>query len=402
FWHYVDAESFKELKIEVIGKYANDIAAAEVLTPEIFTAEQYTPGGTMSPEVQRIILDVTENTNPDSDLYATDPDIRAMQFDLMSNNGITVDGDKFIPGAANDKWHEENYITFGPNGATDIIVKNNAGDEISKTMLQGTFPKINFVRGADGSVKCGSDTGTCTAKTAVVDPWLNNAPTSVNEDGSSTTMAGGTNTMLPNGDIQLDGTNMAYLDFADFWTWTEGMGQGLIRKNGDYFFDSATSLKSSNKDETNHLNLNDVINLERKNDLVTAEFIGSGNASFLLPSKIDTFFVNASNAYFFDQGFAFQNVDTLTLTKDQNGPITYIISNANNLNFNGTDITIQHADSVIIGENVIAINSENITIPFDYNYDLFFVFVFVVVLLSLLQMALSKSRCRLPAIAHSM
>ena len=125
----------------------------------------------------------------------------------------------------------------------------------------------------------------------------------------------------------------------------------------------------------NRLSIRNANNVGASGNIITADSIKEGSTTLTQtvngqPSSFTTTFDNVQQAYFMPDSFAFQSVDSLTITQNTTA-LTYIISDANNITFDGQNLLIDHADSVIIGNNIIAANADNIKIPFTFTYELF-------------------------------
>ena len=125
----------------------------------------------------------------------------------------------------------------------------------------------------------------------------------------------------------------------------------------------------------NRLSIRNANNVGASGNIITADSIQTGSTTLTQtingqPSSFTTTFDNVQQAYFMPDSFAFQSVDSLTITQNTTA-LTYIISDANNITFDGQNLLIDHADSVIIGNNIIAANADNIKIPFTFTYELF-------------------------------
>ncbi|MFP4424182.1 MAG: hypothetical protein ACLFP2_03030 [Candidatus Woesearchaeota archaeon] len=143
---------------------------------------------------------------------------------------------------------------------------------------------------------------------------------------------------------------------------------GRITISDDYTWHEVSSASHYQYNHVTFTNVNDL-----RNELGAITFTkGDGQATIATTTgEITTEFTNASDAYIFEDNIAIQESDAVEFTSDG---VSYNIANARNISVNKS-VFVRHADSIIVGDHVLAANVENTTIPFHYSYELFDVHV---------------------------
>ena len=279
-------------------------------------------------------------------------------------NGILKDHFDKIPDKKKEGLSSTQLGTAGKEQWGDLGQYNK--DAMSEA-IASEYPNAGKVTPKEGDTI--DDSGTLTRKDgSTLD--LNNFKKPVSDDGDKTTV----------GDNTLDqGTGGTATDdsisFDDTQGFTSGSGTYFPQASGFTWFDYGGYKFNTGSVKDGPLHLNNANNVEKQGGIVTADTITQGSTTLTQtvngqPSSFTTTFDNVQQAYFMPNSFAFQSVDSLTITQNTTS-LTYIISDANNITFDGQNLLIDHADSVIIGNNIIAANADNIKIPFTFTYELF-------------------------------
>ncbi|MFC1591682.1 hypothetical protein ACFL43_04085 [Thermodesulfobacteriota bacterium] len=142
-------------------------------------------------------------------------------------------------------------------------------------------------------------------------------------------------------------------------------------------YDQLTFLPTGHILINNDLALSGAQNLRRDNDTIIADSIAQGNNIMDVNIKntnlnFNSSFDDINNATFGEQLYTFDNAGSILITKnDYEDTTSYIITDANGVIFNGINLSTNHADSIIIGNHVLATNSDEVLIPFNINYTMF-------------------------------
>lgn len=147
--------------------------------------------------------------------------------------------------------------------------------------------------------------------------------------------------------------------------YTRNLLQGSFFSNGDYNINSVSYLLDAN------LVFNNAENVIRTGDIVVADSIESGSVEIENDGiEFTASFEGVKDAIFFEDGYAFGSADMVTIETGIVGK-SYIITGAGNITFGEDNLTIDHADSIIVGDQIIASNADGIVIPFTFEYDIF-------------------------------
>lgn len=297
--------------------------------------------------------------------------VEALKTYYKNKDGKGIPADFFIDLQKHGNINAIGDPTLHPNLPASVVENLGAeNQEMLDKIVETCNEEEEFIEAENGN--------TCSqgSTTASSDGNFDITACAFSDSGSSWGACGGIKSVIDNeakGEaISKDsGTNVVFQTVdnqADYRQDTLHTGSTTIRLDTFSSSDSIQVSGDSFVTINNNIFLSSAVNVRREGDQILIDRAASAEKTFTLSyGNITQKFENAKNLSFKDKETKIDFVQSMLFTKaTKTGKTTYIITSAKGVDFSEDELSIAHADSIIMGDNFLASNAYDVKIPFIY------------------------------------